>query len=130
MSPEHFRHFLLSAIRRLANVAHRHGKCAVMHSCGSIYRVIPDLIDAGIDVLHPLQAQAAGMSAKELAQYKNDLAFIGGVDAQGILTTGTPRQVHEEAERVWDILGPNLILSPSHEEVLPNVPPENTLALA
>lgn len=42
---------------------------------------------AGVDILHPIQAQAKGMSAQELAQYKNDIAFVGGIDVQGLLFT-------------------------------------------
>ena len=102
----------------------------MLHSCGSIARIIPDLIDAGVDILHPIQAQAAGMSARELAQYKNDLAFVGGIDAQSFFVQATPAQIRDEVHRVRDILGPNIVISPSHEEVLPNVPPENILAMA
>jgi len=42
----------------------------------------------------------------------------------------TPRQIEAEVERVVDLLGPNIIISPSHEEVLPNVPPGNMLAMS
>lgn len=90
----------------------------MVHSCGSIYQIIPDLIDAGVDILHPLQAQAYGMSAIELQQYKNDLAFVGGIDAQSFFVNATPQQIRDEVHRVKDILGPGLVVSPSHEELL------------
>lgn len=102
----------------------------MLHSCGSIYRIIPDLIDAGVDALHPIQAAAAGMSAKDLAQYKNDLVFVGGIDAQTFFVDATPQQIADEVKRVREILGPNYIVSPSHEEILPNVPAANMLAMA
>jgi len=53
-----------------------------------------------------------------------------GIDAQGILPHGSPQDVREEVFRVREILGPNLIISPSHEAILPDVPPDNVAALA
>lgn len=130
LSPELFRKFVLPSFKRLIAVGKKYNKKIMLHSCGSIYRIIPDLIDAGVEVLHPLQAQAAGMSAQELAQYKNDLAFVGGIDAQTFFVNATPQQIKDEVRRVREILGPNLVVSPSHEAVLPNIPPENILAMA
>lgn len=130
ISPELFRKFVLPSFKRLVNVAKKYGKTVILHSCGSIYRVIPDLIEAGVDVLHPIQAQAAGMDAHSLAQFKNDLAFLGGIDAQSFFVNATPAQIEEEVKRVRDILGPNIVISPSHEEILPNVPPANVLAMS
>jgi uroporphyrinogen decarboxylase len=130
ISPEKFEIFVLPYFRRIIEVGKKHGKIIVLHSCGSISRVIPSLIDAGVDVLHPLQAQAKGMDAISLAQYKSDLAFIGGIDAQSFLVNATPGEIKDEVWRVRDILGPNIVISPSHEEILPNVPAANILALA
>ena len=130
VSPELFRKFVLPSFKRLIAVGKKYNKKIMLHSCGSIYRIIPDLIDAGVDILHPIQAQAAGMSASDLAQYKNDLAFVGGIDAQTFFVNATPQQIKDEVHRVRDILGPNIVISPSHEEVLPNVPAENILAMA
>lgn len=70
------------------------------------------------------------MSARELAQFKNDIAFVGGIDAQSLFVNGTPKDIGDEVKRVRDILGPNIIISPSHEEILPNVPAGNILAMA
>ena len=130
ISPENFKRFILPSIKRIIAVGKKYGKKIMLHSCGSIYRVIPMLIDAGIDALHPLQAQATGMSASELAQYKNDICFVGGLDAQTFFVNSTPQQIADEVKRVRDILGPNMVVSPSHEEILPNVPAANVLAMA
>lgn len=130
ISPENFKKFILPSFKRLIAVGKKYKKKVMLHSCGSIYRIIPDLIDAGIDALHPIQAQAAGMNAKNLAKYKNDLAFVGGIDAQSFIVNATPQQIKDEVYRVRDILGPNIVISPSHEEILPNIPPENIEALA
>ncbi|MDR1734269.1 MAG: uroporphyrinogen decarboxylase family protein [Oscillospiraceae bacterium] len=130
MSPDLFRQFLLPNMKRLFAVGRKYGIPIILHSCGSIWRIIPDLADAGISVLHPLQAKAAGMSAAELVQYKGKVAFCGGIDTQGLLENGTPDEIKAEVKRVWNLLQPNLIVSPSHESLLPTVPPENILAMA
>ena len=85
-----------------------------------------------ITVFHfiKLQAQAAGMRAADLAQYKNDLAFVGGIDAQSFFVNATPDEIRAEVRRVRSVLGPGLVVSPSHEEILPNVPAANILAMA
>ena len=129
VSPENFRRFILPAAKRLIAVGKKYNKKIMLHSCGSIAAIIPDLIDAGVDVLHPIQAAAAGMSAAELAQYKNDLAFVGGIDAQTFFVNSTPAQIRNEVLRVRSILGGSIVISPSHEEILPNVPPENLRAM-
>lgn len=103
----------------------------VQHSCGSVYRVIERLIAAGVDCLHPLQAQARDRNAERLAaDFRGRLTFIGGIDVQSLLTYGTPEQIRHDVRRVKSLLGPNLIVSPSHDAILPNVPPENVAALA
>lgn len=130
VSPDAFRQFILPSFKRLIAVGKKYNKLIMLHSCGSIYRIIPDLIDAGVDILHPIQAQAKGMSALELKQYKNDLAFVGGIDAQSFFVNATPQQIKDEVHRVRDILGPSIVISPSHEEILPNVPAENIVAMA
>ena len=130
ISPENFRRFVLPGFKRLIEVGKKYGKIIMLHSCGSIYRIIPDLIEAGVDVLHPIQAQAAHMNAGSLAQYKNDISFLGGIDAQSFFVNATPAQIKDEVRRVRGILGPNIVVSPSHEEILPNVPPENVAAMA
>jgi len=130
VSPENFRKFILPSFKRLIAIGKKYNKKVMLHSCGSIYRIIPDLIDAGVDILHPIQAGAAGMSATELSQYKNDLAFVGGIDAQTFFVNATKEQIADEVNRVRDILGPSIVISPSHEEILPNVPAANILSMA
>jgi uroporphyrinogen decarboxylase len=130
ISPENFRKFILPAFKRLIAVGKKYGKKIMLHSCGSVYRIIPDLIDAGVDILHPIQARAAGMSAKDLARFKNDLSFVGGIDAQTFFVNAAPAQIEEEVKRVRALLGPGLVVSPSHEEILPNVPAANVAAMA
>ena len=129
ISPDMFRKFVLPGMNRLMNVARKYNKKILLHSCGSIYKVIPDLIDAGIDALHPIQAKAANMDADTLAEFKNDIAFVGGVDTQDLLVNATPQEVKDDVYRLVETLGPNLVISPSHEAILPNVSFDNVLAM-
>jgi uroporphyrinogen decarboxylase len=129
--PREFDRYILPWFRRFTEQGHRHGYQVVLHSCGSVFRVIGRLIEAGVDCLHPLQARACDMQAERLAaNFKGRLAFLGGIDVQQLLTCGTPEEVRADVRRVKRLLGPNLIVSPSHEALLPNVPPENVAALA
>lgn len=130
LSPEMFKEFVLPYFRELIAQAKRYGKLVQLHSCGAIARVIPLLIDAGIDALHPLQARAEGMQAEVLArEYKGKIVFVGGVDTQDLLWRGTPREIHAEVARLRRIFGPRWIISPSHECILPEVPMQNIVAL-
>ncbi|MBC8236334.1 hypothetical protein H8E77_42850 [bacterium] len=130
ISPEHFENFVFHYFRELTELGHEYGYQVILHSCGSIYKVIPKLIDMGVDALHPLQAKAADMDAETLSrEFKGKIAFMGGIDTQDLLVNGTPEQVKADVRRVKDLLGPSLIVSPSHEAVLPNVPPENIQAM-
>ncbi len=130
MSPDLFDEFIMPSFRKLIAVGKKYNKKIMLHSCGSIYRIIPTLIEAGVDIIHPIQAQATGMSASELEQYKDKLCFVGGIDAQTFFVNATPEEITEEVKRVKSILGPNIVISPSHEEILPNVPAANVLAMA
>ena len=131
MSPKLFDIFVLPWFKKFTEQGHNHGKQVLLHSCGSIHRVIPRLIEAGADCLHPLQAKAANMSAEILgAEFGGKITFLGGIDAQDILPHGTTEEVKADVRRVRDLLGPNVIISPSHEAILPDVPPENVAALA
>jgi uroporphyrinogen decarboxylase len=129
--PRQFEEFILPWFVRFTEQGRRHGRQVVLHSCGAIHPVIEQLIAAGVDCLHPLQALAKDMDAETLARdFKGRIAFMGGIDMQNLLTSGTPDQVRAEVRRVKRVLGPNLIVSPSHEAILPNVPPRNIEALA
>ena len=129
--PAQFDEFVLPWFRRFTEQAHRFGHQVILHSCGSIFRVIDRLIDAGVDCLHPLQALAANMDADTLAaNFKGQITFLGGIDTQDLLVNGSAEEVRADVRRVKATLGPRLIVSPSHEAILPNVAPENVQAMA
>jgi uroporphyrinogen decarboxylase len=131
ISPESFREFVFPYFRQLTDLGHEFGKQVILHSCGSVYKVIPDLIELGVEALHPLQAKAANMEAERLgAEFGGAVAFVGGIDTQDLLVNCGPDEVRADVKRVMKALGPNLIVSPSHEALLPNVTPANVLAMA
>jgi len=129
-SPISLEEFVFPWLRRFVDQGHRHGYQVALHSCGSVYKLIDKFIAAGVDCLHPLQALAKGMDAEHLAEFKGRIAFLGGVDAQQLMTNGTPAEVRDGVRRIHALLAPHLIVSPSHEAILPNVPMENVAAMA
>ncbi len=130
IAPEQFEDFFLPWIKKFVEQAHSFNLQAVLHSCGSIFRIIPQLIEAGVDALHPIQSRAGNMNAINLAEsFKGKIAFIGGIDTQEILTNGSPEQVYEETLSVKKMLGNNIIIGPAHEVLMPDVPFENMRAM-
>ncbi len=102
------------------------------HSCGAVRQVIPDFIDAGIDILNPVQVSAAGMDSAALKrEFGRDLTFWGGaVDSQHLLPTGTVQDVKDEARRRIGDLAPGggFVFAPIHN-LQCNVPPANVVAM-
>ena len=102
------------------------------HSCGAVRRLIPDLIEAGIDILNPVQISAADMDLTELKrEFGHDLVFWGGgVDTQGVLGTATPSEIKDHVRRNVDVLAPGggFVFAAVHD-IQANVPPENVMAM-
>lgn len=101
------------------------------HSCGSVAELLPGLIEAGIDVLNPVQTSAKGMNPQRLKQeFGHDLSFWGGLDTQMILPYGTPREIAEEVQRLMETLGKDggYVFAPGHN-IQPLVPAENIDAM-
>ena len=103
----------------------------LLHSCGSVYKLIGDFIDAGIDALNPIQVSAQDMDPKKLKrEFGSKIAFWGGVDTQRVLPFGTPEEVRNEVKCRIDDLGSGggYILASVHN-IQAEVPPENIVAL-
>lgn len=130
LSPEHIRTYVLPGTRALVAQAHAHGYKVMHHSCGSIAEIIPDLIEAGVDIIHPIQALSAGMAPDRLrADFGDRVSFCGGVDAQQLLVNGTPAQVQAKVRELKRLFPTGLVFSPSHEAILKDTRPENLRAL-
>lgn len=130
LSPELLHQFVFKGTKQLIDQAHSYGYKVIHHSCGSIVELIPDLIELGADAIHPIQALATGMSASELKEkYKGKVSFCGGVDAQDLLVNGTPEQVSQKVSELKRLFPTGLIISPSHEAILPDISPANVEAM-
>ena len=130
LSPDMVRRFIMPGCKKLVEQAHSYGLKVIYHSCGSIVDIIPDLIEAGVDIIHPIQALAAGMEPQGLKEKFGDkVSFCGGVDTQDLLVNGTPEDVKNKVKELRTIFPTGLIISPSHEAILPDIPPANIQAL-
>jgi len=131
MSPEMFREFLLPRYQRIFATVKEYGVRVFMHSCGAIRKVIPDLIDAGLDILNPVQTGAVEMGAEGLKRdFGDQLTFCGGIDVQSTLPFGSPEDVRQEVRDRIDVLGRDggYILD-STNLLQPDTSAENVLAM-
>ncbi|MBN2327872.1 MAG: hypothetical protein JXR73_12025 [Candidatus Omnitrophica bacterium] len=131
MNLDLFRRFVKPRIQEMADLVHSFGKKLMFHSCGSVRLYIQDLIDAGVDILNPIQPSCKGMTPKELKKdFGKDLCFHGGMDIQTVLPHGTPEEVRQSTRQLIDDMkqGGGFILCPSHT-LLPDIPTENIMAM-
>ena len=126
VSPENVREFALPGARQFVDQAHGYDLKVIHHSCGSIYEIIPDLIEIGVDAIHPIQALAANMEAARLKEnFGNRVSFVGGIDVQHLLVDGSPDEIRNKVRELKQLFPTGLVLSPSHEAVLPDISPSN-----
>ena len=130
LSTAMMRRFFMPSLKRHYDLARRHGVIGYHHCCGAIFEAIPLLIEAGVEVLNPIQTSAHGMIPERLkAAYGRDLCFHGGIDIQQTLVRGSPAEVRAEVRHRIETLGPEgYILAPSHV-LQPDTPPENIVAM-
>jgi len=132
MSPDTWRQMVKPFLKQTADVGKRHGLYIAFHCCGAIRPIIEDLIEIGIDVLNPIQCNCPGMNPLELKkEFGKDLAFMGGVDTQGVLPNGTEHQVRKATAELLEGMtthGGGYILAASHT-VPPETPNDNIFAM-
>jgi uroporphyrinogen decarboxylase len=131
MSPELWRRFLKEPLRRQVEVAHRHDLYALLHSCGAVRAILPDLIDIGVDGLLTFQTSAAGMDAGSIARdFGGQLVFYGGIDCQQLLTFGSEGAVRREVRKNMDLFAGcgGYVVANSHHGIA-NIRPENVVAM-
>lgn len=130
VSAEDLRKFVFKGTKKLIDQAHSYGLKVIYHSCGAISEVIPDIIECGADVIHPIQALASGMEPYKLKEkYGDKVSFCGGVDAQYLLVNGKKEEIIDKVLELEKLFPTGLIISPSHEAILPDISPENVAAL-
>jgi uroporphyrinogen decarboxylase len=102
-----------------------------LHSCGSIYEYIPDIIEIGVDIINPVQISARNMGSEKLKkEFGSDIAFWGGgADASNAMAFYTPEKLKEEVKRRIDDFAPGggFVFGSVHN-IQAGVPPENIIA--
>ena len=129
-----FRELFLPYYKRMTDWIHSHTSWAVLkHSCGAIEPLIPELIEAGFDILNPVQCSATGMDPQKLKDNFGDrLVFWGGgIDTQRTLPFGTPQEVREEVRsRVATFSRDGGFVFNAIHNIQAGTPVENLMALA
>ena len=132
VSPEAYREVIKPRHERYFRLIHDMAPGKVFfHTCGSVADIIEDMIEIGVDILHPVQVTAAGMAPAHLKRkYGADLTFWGAVDTQHVLPHGSVRDVENEVERRIEELGEGggYVLGAVHN-VQPDVSVDNLLAM-
>ena len=133
MSPRTYRQTFKPRHAMLCDYVHRHSAMKTfLHSCGSIHALMPDLIEAGYDVINPVQTNCRGMDPEGLkADFGNDICFWGGgCDTRHVLPKGTPREVKDHVRRRLDVFMPGggFVFNTVHN-ILPEAPPQNIVAM-
>ena len=133
ISPRSYRKLFQPFHKQLNDWVHAHTPWKTfIHSCGSVRRLIPDFIDAGFDVLNPVQTSAVDMDAAMLKREFGDRITFwgGGADTQKTLPFGTPDEVRREVRERLRTFGPGggFVFNTIHN-VQPMSPVENMLAL-
>lgn len=130
MSVDMFREFVKPYLqKRIAYTKTFTDAAFLHHSCGSVFPLIPDLKDTGVDILNPIQPKASFMSPENLkSHYGNDIVFHGGIDTQEILPFGTKQSVEDTVENTINIMNQNggYIFAAAHN-IQEDVPPENVV---
>jgi len=129
MSPRDWRRFIRPRLAEIYDLAKRHGRTVFHHSCGNIRPIIGDMIDVGLDILHPIQPEAMDVFRLK-REFGRHLTFCGGVRTQDLLPTGTPEEVRREVRTLKRVMGEGggYILEPGIT-LQADVPTENMVAM-
>lgn len=125
--------FTAPFIKRFCDFVHRNSDIKIfLHCCGSIQPLIPYLIDAGVDVLNPVQISAGNMEPAQLKQRFGDRIIFwgGGCNTQAVLPSATPQQVSENVRSLVSVFKPGggFVFNQVHN-IMGDVPPENIVAM-
>ena len=129
MGPTLWKEMIKPGMKRLFERVKSKGKYVVLHSCGDLRQIMPDLIDMGVDVYNTVQPEIYDLDMLK-REYGKDLTFYGGISTQQFMPFATPEETKEMTKRVIDKMasGGGYILSPTHA-VTPDIPLENVEAM-
>lgn len=132
VSPEYYRKYLKPRQEKYIRQIHEMSDARVIyHTCGSVFGILDDLIEIGVDALNPVQTSAVGMDPVQLKKkYGDRLCFWGAIDTQSVLNRGTVQDVKKMVEDRIEQLGEGggYVLAACHN-IQPDVPLKNTLAM-
>jgi len=133
MSPDMYRKIIKPCHRQVYEYVKTHSDLYIfLHTCGSIYKLIPDLIEVGVDILNPVQISAAEMDPARLKrEFGKDVVFWGGgADTQHVLPNATPEEVRQHVRELIEIFAPGggYVFCQVHN-IQADVPPENIVAM-
>ena len=133
IQPELWAEMIKPHYRALCDWVHQHTAWKTfLHSCGSVYHLIPHFIEAGIDILNPVQTSAANMDPARLKrEFGKRLVFWGGgCDTQRVLCRGTPAEIRQHVAERIGVLAPGggFIFNQVHN-IQADVPAENVIAM-
>ena len=132
ISPEIYNRLIKKYHKRIYDFIKKKTQAKIfMHVCGSVYDLLPSLIETGVDILEAVQTSAAKMEPARLKKEFGDaLCFWGAVDTQQLIMNASPQEFKAEIFRLVEVLGKDggYIVAPSHN-IQPNVPCENVRAM-
>ena len=133
LSPEMYREYFKPRHQLMWKTAKKLADVKVMlHCCGGVRELLPDLIDAGLDTINPVQTTARGMDPEGLKKdFGKDIVFWGGgCDTQQVLPNGSPEEVYKHTTEQLEIMSPGggFVFQQIHN-ILPGVSPENIKAM-
>ena len=133
LRPELYEEFCMPYLKKFIDFIHRNSDIKIfMHSCGSVEPLIPYIIEAGVDILNPVQISAANMDPAMLKEkYGKQICFWGGgCDTQNILPNASPDEVKQHVRDMVRVFNPGggFVFNQVHN-IMGNVPPENIVAM-
>jgi len=129
ISPEDWRKLVKPLLAEIYGMAKSRGKVVFHHTCGHVVPIIRDMIDIGLDILHPIQPEAMDIFALK-RDFGKEVTLCGGIPTQTLLVQGTPEQVKAEVRRLKREMGRGggYILEPGIT-LQADIPPENIVAM-
>lgn len=128
VSPEMFRELVKPYFKERIRYTKQYTEAAYLHhSCGSVFPIIDDLVDSGVEILNPIQPKARDMRPERLKQtYGDKIVFHGGLDTQEVLPFGTKESVEDAVKETVDALlkDGGYIFAAAHN-IQEDVPPQN-----
>ena len=133
MDPDTYRTLFKPRLKQMCDYVKTHSTMhPYLHSCGSISMLMPDIIDAGIEVLNPVQTNARGMEPAFIKkEFGADVTFWGGgIENVGVLNADDPAKIREQVLERLEILseGGGYVFNTVHN-ILPDVPPQNVITM-